>query len=716
MDSSPQPRRPLRERLSSGWNAGRLGVIFLLGVVGATAALSLPINQGSAGVAAEAGQVVLQDVQAPFALTYPSEIRTEEARQLAADGLEPVFDPPDSRVAREQIRRLRSTLDYIDSVRADEFASTDEKLADLASLSDIRLTAEEAQEILQLADARWQAVQLEALAVLEQVMRAEIREGSLNDARRAVPALVSISLPEAQAELVSSMASAFVAPNALFNEQLTLEAQDAARRQVEPVTRSYAAGETIVARGQVVRPIDVEAMQAYGMLRPPNPWQEIALRGLLVSLLGCTIALYLYRSHRRQITSARLAAVVSLAFVLTALELQAMVPDHTVLPYIFPAAAVPMVLTVLLSPGMGVLASLAIGAVAGYLAPRGLEIGLYMALSGCIASLVIGRAERISVFLWAGAAGSLGAIAIIVLFRFPDPMTDLVGKTSLFVAGVMNGLLSASLAFGFVLLAGSLLGGTSNLQLIDLSRPDHPLLQLILRNAPGTYQHSLQVANLAEQAARAVGANALLVRVGALYHDAGKALRPQFFIENQLPGQNIHEQLDPTTSASLIVSHVSDGLELARKHRLPSRIAAFIPEHHGTLEATYQLQSALEAVGGDSERVNRRDFGYPGPRPRTRESAILMLADGVEAKARADSPSTDEEIEELVRWVVDDRLAKGQLDRTELTLRDLDNIRRSFVSSLRSIYHPRIRYPDADSKGNGDNELPTKAEEAGPET
>ncbi|MCJ7511860.1 MAG: HDIG domain-containing protein [Anaerolineales bacterium] len=692
----------------SAWNAARLGVIFLLALVGATAALSLPINQRTAGVVLQAGQVASQDVQAPFALTFSSETRTEEARRIASDGVEPVFDPPDSRVAREQVQRLRSTLDYVDSVRADEFASPEQKVADLSALSDIRIPAERAQAILQLADARWQAVRLEALAVLEQVMRAEIREGSIEGARRAVPALVSISLPESQAELVADLAAAFVAPNALYNEPLTREAQDAARQRVEPVARTFASSETIVARGQVVQPIDIEALQAYGLIRPPNPGREIALRGLLVTLLGCTIGLYLYRVHRKQIASARLAVVTGLAFVLTAITLQAMIPGHAVLPYIFHAAALPMVLTVLLSPGMGILAALATGAVAGYLAPRGLEVGLYVALSGCIASLVIGRAERISAFLWAGLAGSVGAIAVVVLFRFADPTTDLVGKTTLLVAGLMTGLLSASLAFGFVLLAGTLLGGTSNLQLIELSRPDHPLLQLILRNAPGTYQHSLQVANLAEQAARAVGANALLVRVGALYHDAGKALRPQFFIENQMPGQNIHEQLDPTTSASLIVSHVTDGLELARKHRLPSRIAAFIPEHHGTLEATYQLQAALEAAGGEPERVNRRDFVYPGPRPRTRESAILMLADGVEAKARADAPETEEEIEDLVRWVVEDRLSKGQLDRTELTFRDLDNIRRSFVSSLRSMYHSRLRYPEANGNGN----RPAKSEEA----
>ena len=192
------------------------------------------------------------------------------------------------------------------------------------------------------------------------------------------------------------------------------------------------------------------------------------------------------------------------------------------------------------------------------------------------------------------------------------------------------------------------------------------------------------------------GANAALVRVGALYHDAGKAVRPSFFIENQPPGQNVHEQMDPLTSAGVIVGHVRDGLDLARKYRLPRRIQAFIPEHHGTLEASFQYRNAVEAANGDASKVDRRDFAYPGPRPRSRETAILMLADGLEAKARAENPEDEQAIERLASWVVDDRLAQGQLDRTDLTLRDLDTIRRSFASTLKGIYHPRIRYPQPD--------------------
>ncbi|HMK08074.1 MAG TPA: HDIG domain-containing protein, partial [Anaerolineales bacterium] len=248
---------------------------------------------------------------------------------------------------------------------------------------------------------------------------------------------------------------------------------------------------------------------------------------------------------------------------------------------------------------------------------------------------------------------------------------------------------------GLILLAGNLLGIVTNLQLIELSRPDHPLLLLILRNAPGTYQHSLQVSNLAEHAARAIRGNALLTRVGALYHDCGKALHPQYYIENQTPDQNVHEQLDPSSSAHIILDHVREGIELARRYRLPRQVIAFIPEHHGTLELSFQYRAALEDAGGDERQVNRKDFTYPGPRPRSKETAILMLADGVEAKARAENPRDEEAIEQLVRWVIDDRMARDQFDRTDLTLKDLDTIRRTLATTLKGMYHPRLRYPPA---------------------
>lgn len=701
MDEAVGVRASLAQRIRSAWHAARLGLLFALALVGATAGLSLPLDGNGAAVGLRADEVATVDIVAPYAFAYTSALLTEQARREASLSVADVYDPPDSRVARQQIERLRATLDYIDSVRADTHATPEQQLADLQAIAALEVDADAAQALLALPESRWEAVKAESLAVLEQVMRAEIREDRLQESLRMAPALVSIALPDSQAALVVRLATAFVAPNSLRNAQATEAARQAAVEAVAPVTKSYAAGETIVARGQVVDALHLEALQAYGLLRPPNPWPAILSRGLMVTLLGCIFVLYIHANHPEQVRSTRMALTLAALFVASAFALQLMVPGHAVLPYLYPAATIPMLLSVLVGPGVGALAAMVTGVVAGSLGARGLELGAYIMLSGLMGALVLGRADRLSAFFWAGMAAAVAGVAVIVVFRFTDPATDMLGKATLVAAAILSGSLSASLGFGLMLLAGNLLGITTTLQLIELSRPDHPLLQYILRRAPGTYQHSLQVANLAEQAARAIGANALLTRVGALYHDAGKALRPHYFIENQLPGQNIHEQLDPTTSASVILAHVKDGLELARKHRLPAAIRAFIPEHHGKLEASYQLQSAVDAAAGQAAAIDPADFTYPGPRPRSRETAVLMLADGVEAKARAESPTEDEAIDRLVRWVISDRLTKGQLDRTELTLKDLDTIRRSFVNTLKGIYHPRIRYP---SSGEGNTE------------
>jgi putative nucleotidyltransferase with HDIG domain len=696
MDQGPEFKPSPIRRIRNAWHTIELWMIFIAGLVGMTIAVSIPIAQRQSTYGLSAGDVAPQDILAPYALSYKSDVLTEQAKQSAANAVTSIYDPPSSQVARNQLDQLRSTLDYIDAIRADEHATANQKLEDLASLSGIQVAPETAQAVLDLPDARWKAVKSESISVLEQVMRTEIRPERVDAVRRTVPALVSITMPQDQADLVVRLVSAFVAPNAQLNEAATQTARDQAAQAETPVIKSYAAGETIISRGQIVTPLQLEALGAYDLLTPPEPWKEVAIRSLLVAVLGISLVVYGFRTHPEQMRSVRLASTLTLLLVVFTLGLQVMVPGRTVMPYLFPAATLPMLLAILFSPGMGVMGAIVSGALAGFLGARGLELGLYVALSGIMGALMIGQAERLATFFWSGLSAALAAVAIVVIFRFPDPATDTIGKASLMGAGLLNGFLSASLAFGLLLLIGSVVGLTTNLQLIELSRPDHPLLQFILRNAPGTYQHSLQVANLAEQAARAIGANSLLTRVGALYHDAGKALRPQFFIENQVSGQNIHQQLDPATSAGIILAHVKDGLDLAKKYRLPAQIQAFIPEHHGKLEAGYQYQAALDAAGGDESKVDRKAFAYPGPRPRSKETALLMLADGVEAKARADMPKDDSQIEELVQWVIQNRLTNGQLDRTNLTLKDLDTIRRSFVSTLKGIYHPRIRYPESD--------------------
>ncbi|NIM93737.1 MAG: HDIG domain-containing protein [Anaerolineales bacterium] len=680
-------------RIQKFWRSTRLWIFFLLGIVGSVAALSIPTTIQRSGLVLELGDVAPQDILAPYEHSYESDVKTEIAKQNAEDAVQDVYDPPDGRVARQQVERLRVVIDHINGQRADAYASEEQKIADLTDTVDLRIDARRAQEILNLPDAHWQIIRAEAISVLEQVMRSEIREDQTNEARRAIPASVNIALTDDQAEMVVFLATPFVAPNSFFNLEATQDAREQARESVLPVSQSYLTDEIIIRENDKVDELVIEALQEYGLLETPNPWLEIAIEVLLILLLGSIFALYVARVHGEQLKDTRLVITITVLIVVSIFVMQ-LISNRAVLPYLYPAAMLPMLMAILFGPGAGVILALITGALAGYLAPRGLEMALYVAMSGSMGALIIGRAERLSSFFWAGLAAALAAVTVVIIFRFPDPTTDTIGKASLLAAGLISGFLSASLAFGILLGIGSLLGITTNLQLIELSRPDHPLLQQILRNAPGTYQHSLQVANLAEQAAREVGANALLTRVGALYHDVGKSLQPQFFIENQVQGQNVHNQLDPKTSAAVIIEHVEDGLDLGKKYRLPESVLAFIPEHHGTLQTSYQYRAAVDATNGDTSKINRRDYQYPGPRPHSKETAILMLADGVEAKTRADQPDDEKELDELVRWVINSRMEQHQLDHVDLTLRDLDTIRRSFVTTLKGIYHPRILYPE----------------------
>ena len=707
MDDS---RRTLRRRLSRTWEAAQLGIIFAFGLIGTVVALSISSIENQSTLALESGDVAGQDVLAPHELGYESSVLTDQAKAAAEQSVADIYDPPNSAIARLQLEKLSASLDFISAVRSDEFSTPDERLQELMAMKDLLLDQQEAQTLLNFSPSRWEAVRLEALAVLEQVMRGEIREDRVEDASRGVRTLISFGLAEEQAQVVEEFVTTFVAANALFNADDTAAARQEARDSVAPVTRSFAPGQTIIALGDPVSALDVEALEAFDLIKPPNRFQDLASLSLLVLVLGSAIALFAYRIHPEMLQNMRISWVTSFLFVITSLGLGYAVSGQGVLPYFFPAATLPMLLAILVGPGMGVISAMALGALAGYLGVRGLEISLYFMLSGALGALAIGRAERLGVFAWSGVVASLAAVAVVLIFRIPDPAADTFEKAQVMGGALITGLLSAGLAFGVLLIIGSALRITTNIQLIELSRPDHPLLQLLLRTAPGTYQHSLQVANLAEQAARAIDGNGMLTRVGCLYHDVGKTERPQFFIENQLSGQNIHEQMDPATSASMIIAHVTDGQELARKHRLPSVVANFILEHHGTMRTEYQYRLALKAAGDDSDKVDPRDFTYPGPRPRSKETAILMLADGVEAKIRAEMPEDEASLDEAVAWVIEDRLAKKQLARTDLTLKNLDTIRRSFVKTLRSIYHPRIRYPEAPEADATETALPGEAE------
>jgi|YNPMSStandDraft_2_1061718.scaffolds.fasta_scaffold01582_5 hypothetical protein len=675
-------------------NLFRLVLLILTSIL-SYGAMVLPIAIRQPIAPLQIGDVATQDIQAPYDLSYISEVLTEQARQDARNRVAPVYLPTDPAIARQQIEKLRVALNFITNIRFDTFATPEQKFADLSAIQEIQISTDTAEAILELSDSRWQTIQQEALSVLEQVMRRTIREDQLEDARRSIPTLISFSLPEDQAAIVAELVTPFVVPNSLYSPELTERARDEEARKVEPIVKTYLAGETIIRRGQIITPLAWEALSAYNLIQPRSQQENLLAAFSLIGLITVFTGFYFNRRKMPLVENLKGLLLLSITFLIFLYGAKIIIPNRTVLPYIYPIPAFALVLASLFSLEAGLIFPMILSILAAYGLPNSLDLTLYYILTSMIGVLALGKGRRIANYFWAGIAIGLTGTAIILAYRLPDTITDLLGIATLSGAAFLNGLASASLTLLFQFLFAQLLGITTALQLMDLLRPDHPLLQHILRTMPGSYQHSLQVSNLAEQAAEAVGADALLTRAGAIYHDIGKSLNPSFFIENQIGNKiDSHDDLDPEEAAQIIIRHITDGVALAQKYRLPRRIQDFILEHHGTLITRYQYSQALKAAGGDPSKVDINKFRYPGPPPQSRETAILMLADGVEARARAELPKDDEELRKIIRGVIEFCQKEGQLDNTNLTLRDLSLITESFINTLRNTYHPRIKYPE----------------------
>ncbi len=673
--------------------------LIALGTV-ALAFASLLIFQefGLADQGLQAGNVAPQEIQAPFGITYESKVLTDRQRENAANAVPPVYTPTDTQIARQQAEKLRATLSFISSVRADQFATQEEKLADISLIADGALSPETELGLLTMSSEMWQVVQQETVLVLEQVQRSSIRPTQVADTIRSVPALISLSLPDEQTGIVAELVSIFVAPNSFYSEELTDLKRQQAAEAVAPVQRTFIAGEVIVQRGRVLTDADIEALRSFGLLEPGNN-QLVLVKAILTAALAAAVAMiFLYRQPDlwegyRQVF---FNAAVFLLFLFLA---RFLVLGQAVIPFIYPVAAYGLLLTSLFGmlPGLILPISLSFLITFG-MANQG-ELTLYYAFSTIFAVLLLGGSQRIISFFWAGIGASAAGAALVAAFRLLEPQTDLTGLATLMAAALIYGLASAGLAILLQFVAAKWLRKTTNLQLVELSRPEHPLLRLILLKAPGTYQHSLQVANLAEQAAERVEADPLLTRVGAMYHDAGKTTHPQYFIENQIPGTpNLHDSLSAQESAEIIIRHVTDGVELAHKHRLPKPIIDFILEHHGTNVTRYQYVRAVNEAGGDKSNVDIEAYTYPGPRPQSKETALVMLADGCEARARAERPPTEFALRKMIKETIDARIADNQLDDVPFTPRDLNVIQDVFTSTLKGVYHPRLEYPKIDQR------------------
>ncbi len=655
------------------------------------------------------GDVAPQDIRASEDSAYTSQILSLQAQEEAVRRVALVYTNPDPLIVRQQYERARQVLAYLRELRADGYATESQRYAWVLAVPELNeLSLSVAHSILSLSESDWNRVQLEFLDVLDQVMRQErIREDEIVSVRARIPALLSLDLTQDQSTVVGELVQRFLKPNAFYDDAATQKERAEVRAATAVVLRNFREGQIIVREGSVISSLDLEALQKLGLTsRKSELWDNgDAIAFAIILLLG--LALYLARLQPDVLDGGRheilLAILLTVFLVLTRL----LIPTGELLPYLFPSAAMTMLVVVTLGRPAAIGAMLFLGGVCGWIAGDSLGFAVLTTGQGLIAALSLPRYENTGSFFRSGLLSGGGASLILFAFNFAEFNTApvaLLMKIGICLAG---GLISGGFTIGVLFLLTPLFDLTTTFRLMELSRPNHPLLQRLLREAPATFNHVMMVASLAEQAAERIGGNVLLTRVGAYYHDIGKLLRPYFFIENQQGLSNPHDRLDPYTSVEVLAGHIRDGVRLAQQYHLPERVIAFIPEHHGTMRTSFFYQKAIEAAGGDADLVDESHFRYPGPTPRSRETALLMLADGCEAATRARRPSTPEELEGIVTAIFDQRLRDGQLDMCPITMKELQLAKMTYIELLRAAYHPRINYPEPKSDKDDDNEPKT---------
>jgi putative nucleotidyltransferase with HDIG domain len=685
--------KPKSDSPLSGLSGLHILLMGLLFVSLSSLILVFPVPLSGSSEQLRAGDVAERDVLAPQRITYVSQIQTENAQNRAEASILEIYDPPNTHIARQQVARAREIFDYLESVRADSYASSAEKRQLVGAIEDLTLT-DSVLDILLAADSEtWSEIETETIAVLDQAMRAEIRPDQLQAARRRVPTLLELDISDEAAVAIIAIVNNLIQPNTFVNEERTAEERQAARESVQPAVVTYEQNQRILRAGDLVGPEDVEALEALGLQEPAFEWSDLMSDVAFVALIGFVIGLYILRFQPRFLKQSRYLWLLFFLLLLFVGLIRLMIPEHTVLPYLYPMAALSIMVAVLIDVQLSILVTILMGVVIGYVGQDSWEFTAYAVMGGLVGIFSLGRFDRLNRLLWSGVYVSLTSVAVVLILHGPSNDLDSMGLLQLVAAGAANGAFSASLIVMGFFLSGTLLGITTSLQLQELARPTQPLLRQLLLRAPGTYHHSLMVSNLAEQAAEQIGAHALLTRVGAYYHDVGKMVRPYFFVENQMDGINVQNRLDPRTSAQIIISHVKDGLDLAKKYGLPRDVRAFIPEHQGTGVIKYFYHQALEQAD-DPSLVDEDDFHYPGPKPQSRETAIVMLADSCEAAVRAARPDSVEEIDKIVRRIITEKVTSGELDECDLTTHDLDQIRNAFVEMLHGVFHPRIKYPE----------------------
>ncbi len=713
--------RALEEGLIGRW---LIGLFIFLASVAVISWRGMPIRIPSVG------QISERDVIATTEFSFPDRARTEGEREAAVNR-QPFAYRVDRSVLEKKSALVEDIFDRLPSpgvsprpaVPGFVFASPGRALPGLADSLFPPALKESVLAVLEelyrpgILSAEIKKTLLntrqEEIVVAGREERGEARVSlaghpSEDTARRRAAAELRRLLPAA-APVVNGLSASLVEPNLVFDPERSAELRDSARRSVTTIMTGVARGEKIIRQGEEVRPRDIQKLRSYQeelyRIQPPISFIYYTLGiGFLILLFYLVTVFFLHRYHRAVLESNSRLLLIATVIVLVLLFSRGLRQVAWYLPpglmegvrYLSPVAFGALLLALLVGVRLALFFTVILSLQTALIQGGGEGYLLVGIIGGMAAVLGLSFARRRrDLFRAGGLAAVSGALAIVALGLAEGTAPPVVANQAAGAAG--SGFLSALVALVALGIFEPLFRISSNIGLLELSDLNHPLLKTLMFRAPGTYHHSLMVATLAEGAARAVSANPLLARVSSYFHDIGKTVKPEYFAENEPPGGSRHDRLIPSMSSLILIAHVKEGVALARRHKLDRRIRAIIEQHHGTGLISYFYDRAERSLQLNFNLLEK-EFRYPGPRPQSREAAIVMLADAAEAASVALERPTPVRLEALVRDIIHERFADGQLDECDLTLTHLKKIELTLSRILAARYHSRVKYPEGNGK------------------
>ncbi len=634
-----------------------------------------------------------ETIKAPQSVEFVDKEKTNELEVLARNGVEEIYKYDAVSINRVETN-IRNFFKSVKETKENKDIEPKKKPEVLIDTYGTKYSKETINQALSLSPEKLDDLENKSVKIANQFMSGRITQENLDENRDAVSSVSkALQLEPNESILVNTIVTNNLVSNYVYDAEQTEKSRDDAANKVEPVIVKKIEGEVIIQEGQVVTPEQIKILKELGIMKKKIPGRVIAGTNFLILALLSLFAFYLKKFRHDVYNRFKNIVLIGLLLTVTVIFAELIIPLK-ISTYFIPIAAIAVVISVLFDFQLAAVVVLITTVLTGIITGNSPSYIFVALISGLFAAYIVSGVSsrstltKLGVFVFLAVGFLTFTISLLqdLSFRFVLNNT-IIGLAS----GFISYYLVAIGALPFFEWAFKI---TTDMSLLELANPNQQILKEMMMKAPGTYNHSIIQGNLAESAAESIGANPILARVGAYYHDIGKIKRPYFFVENNPGKESQHDRINPNLSCLIITSHVKEGVEIAQENKLPQEIIDIIEQHHGTSIVTYFYHKAKQTI--EKQEVCEIDYRYSGKRPKTKEAALIMLADAVEAAARSMSKPSDSRLKQTIKKIVQSKVDDEQLNESNLTFNDLEKIISSFSKVLTGIYHSRIEYPDVE--------------------